>query len=44
MLFSVTVETIRMREEDLQEKALITSLDITNTEESAGVLERKSTR
>jgi len=32
MVYSVTVETIRMREEDFQEKALVTRLDVTCTE------------
>jgi hypothetical protein len=43
MLYSVTVVMIRMRE-DFQEKALVTSNDVTHTETSASVLERKSTR
>jgi hypothetical protein len=37
MVYSVTVGKIRMREVDFQEKALVTRLDVTNTEESAGV-------
>jgi hypothetical protein len=44
IVYSVTVGMIRMREEDFQEKALVTRLDFTYTEDSTGVLERKSTR
>ena len=40
MVYSVTVGKIRMREQDFQVKAWVTSLDVTNTEESARVLER----
>jgi len=41
IVYSVTVGMIRMREEDFQKKALVTRLDVTYTEKSAGVLERK---
>jgi hypothetical protein len=37
IVYSVTVGMIRMREVDFQEKALVTWLDVTNTEDSAGV-------
>jgi hypothetical protein len=42
MMCSVTVGTIRMREEDFREKALVTRPEVTFKEDCAGVLERKS--
>jgi hypothetical protein len=37
MVYNVTVGMMRMREVNFQEKTLVTRLDVTNTEESAGV-------